>query len=170
MDVLSSSTKAIIDTTRGLATHRTAAVRQLEATLVGYNSALCGIISSAGAVPTAGIQRAMAPTLPFAMLPLQVALSPAKSTSPVQRGSDRGDVAGGGSSRDVKRGGQMTGGTSRSAGSGGKLPFGVREKALLCAATAVRGSGSLFVKVSRMLCGFRHFRVLCSPCRSCPLM
>lgn len=105
----------------------------------------------------------MAPTLPFAMLPLQVALDPTRSTPPGQRGGDGGgDAAGGVSSRESRGGGRTTGGAGRSTSGGGKLPLGVREKALLCLAAAIRGSGVLFVKVKPLLCvfGVSGFHVL----------
>ena len=69
------------------------------------------------------------------MLPLQLALAPAKNTG--------------------GRGG---------GGGGGKMPTAVREKALLCVAEAVRGSGSRFVEVR--VCNVKMCRCLRRHCRT----
>lgn len=113
---------------------RIAAGRRLESAIDSLHSALSAIVASALASSSPaqafGLRRALAPVLPFVMLPLQLALAP----------KQRGGGGGGGERNDG-------GGGVRGAGGGGNMPAGVREKALLCVAEVVRGSGSLFVEV-----------------------
>lgn len=102
----------------GAATARVAAGRRLGSALSSLHSSLSGrVSSSASRGQASGFRRALSPALPFVMLPLQLALAPANRDE---------DGRGGGVA---------------------KMPAAVREKALLCVAAAIRGSGSSFVEV-----------------------
>lgn len=83
----------------------------------------------------AELRRALAPALPFLMLPLHLVLAPAK---PKPQDSHGGGGNGGGA------GGGFV---SEMPGREGKMPARVREKALLCVAAALKGGGSRFVEV-----------------------
>lgn len=116
-------------------------MRRLKATLSDYNDSLRSILRPSSAVRVVDMQRAVAPTLPFAMLPLRLALVPAKSAP---SGFPYGE---GGSTLDGKQmGPPMAKGIAE-----GKMPAEVREKALLCITAAIRGSGVRFVEVRRTI-------------------
>lgn len=119
-----------------------AKILQLTEALASYNSALRRLLHSSTALRTIDLQQAVAPTLPLAMYPLNIALSPPEK-SPPRHGDDGG---GNDAGRSSVNGGQGWWGDG-AVMSAGKLPQRVREEAFLCVAAAIEGSGPLFVKV-----------------------
>lgn len=133
-------------TTSAAAVKYSAKIVQLTEALASYNSAFRRLLHSSTALRTTGLQRAVAPTLPLAMYPLNIALSPPEKAPPRHSGDDGRTDSG----RSSANGGQgwWSDGAVKSAG---KLPQRVREEAFLCVAAAIEGSGPLFVKVHRLI-------------------